>query len=162
MCTVSSICLHSGENTKAWVKMGRYRPNTPQSCHPPSMILWGNRDYFSQQHSPSDLGRGDAVRCDPHLQELQVSLPGSRFRRLVAGLSQRRSGFEPMPVYVRFTADKVLQFSPISTIPPMLHTHSFTYHSPYIIFLSQYFNFPLSLPNHQCSTPIHSPTTHAI
>jgi len=36
--------------------------------------------------------------CDAHLQELQVSLPVSRFRRLVASLSQRRPGFEPMPV----------------------------------------------------------------
>jgi len=55
-----------------------------------------------------------------------------------------------------------LQFSPVSTIPPMLHTHSFTYHPHYIIFLSQYFSFPLSVPLHQCSTPIHSPTTHTI
>jgi len=29
-------------------------------------------------------------------------------------------------------------------------------------FLSQYFSFPLSVPFHQCSIPIHSPTTHAI
>jgi len=56
----------------------------------------------------------------------------------------------------------VLQFSPVSTIPPMLHTHSFTYHPRYIMFLSQYFSFPLSVPFHQCSIPIHSPTTHTI
>ena len=55
-----------------------------------------------------------------------------------------------------------LQFSPVSTIPPMLHTHPFTYHPRYIMFLSQYFSFPLSVPFHQCSIPIHSPTTHAI
>ena len=36
----------------------------------------------------------------------------------------------------------VLQFSPVSIIPPMLHTHSFTYHPHYIMFLSQYFCFP--------------------
>ena len=45
----------------------------------------------------------------------------------------------------------VLQFSPVSTIPPLLHTHSFTYHPHYIMFLSQYFSFPLSVPFHQCS-----------
>ena len=56
----------------------------------------------------------------------------------------------------------VLQFSPVSTIPPMLHTHPFSYHPRYIMFLSQYFSFPLSVPSHQCSIPIHSPTTHAI
>jgi len=44
----------------------------------------------------------------------------------------------------------------------MLHTHSFTYHPRYIMFLSQYFSFPLSVPFHQRSIPIHSPTTHTI
>jgi len=56
----------------------------------------------------------------------------------------------------------VLQFSPVSIIPPTLHTHSFTYHPRYIMFLSQYFSFPLSVSFHQRSIPIHSPTTHAI
>ena len=56
----------------------------------------------------------------------------------------------------------VFQFSPVSNIPPMLHTHSFTYHPHYIMFLSQYFSFPLSVSFHQCSIPIHSPTTHTI
>ena len=56
----------------------------------------------------------------------------------------------------------VLQFSPVSIIPPTLHFHSFTYYPHYIMFLSQYFSFPLSVPFHQYSIPIHSPTTHAI
>ena len=56
----------------------------------------------------------------------------------------------------------VLPFSPVSIIPPLLHTHSFSYYPRYIMFLSQYFSFPLSEPFRQCSIPIHSPTTHAI
>ena len=48
----------------------------------------------------------------------------------------------------------VLQFSPVSIIPPMSHTHSFTYHPRYIMFLSQYFCFPLSVSFHQFSTLI--------
>jgi len=56
----------------------------------------------------------------------------------------------------------VLQFCPVSIISPMLHTHSFTYHPRYIMFLSQYFSFPLSVPFYQCSIPIHSPLTHTI
>ena len=36
----------------------------------------------------------------------------------------------------------------------MLHTHSFTYHPHFLMFLSQYFSFPLSVPFHQC--PIYS------
>jgi len=56
----------------------------------------------------------------------------------------------------------VLQISPLSIIPSMLHTHLFTYHPHYIMFLSQYFRFPLSVPFYQCSIPLHSPTTYAI
>ena len=79
----------------------------------------------------------------------------------------------------------VLQFSPVSIIPPLLHTHSFIYHPRCIMFFSQYFSFPcqyhstiapysfihlphmlynvflpvlrfpLSVSFHQCSTLIH-------
>jgi hypothetical protein len=45
----------------------------------------------------------------------------------------------------------VLQFSPVSIIPSMLHTHSYIYHQRCIMFLSQYFSFPLSGSFHQCS-----------
>jgi hypothetical protein len=53
-------------------------------------------------------------------------------RRLVAGLSPRTPEFDPGSVYVGFVVDKValgqvflpvLQFSHVSMIPPMLHTH---------------------------------------
>jgi len=55
----------------------------------------------------------------------------------------------PWPAYVWFIAESgtvtgafpALQFSHISTIPPMLHTHSFTYHPHYIMFLSQVLQF---------------------
>jgi len=45
----------------------------------------------------------------------------------------------------------VLQFSPVSTIPPLLHTHPSIYHPHCIMFFSQYFSFPLSVPFHHCS-----------
>jgi hypothetical protein len=84
---------------------------------------------------------------------------------------------------------QVLQFSPVSIIPPMLHTHSYTYNQRCIMFLSKYFSFPcqyhstnapysfihlpptlynvslpvlqfpLSVSFHQCSTLIHLPPT---
>ena len=41
-----------------------------------------------------------------------------------------------------------LQFSPVSIIPPLLHTHSFIYHPRCIMFFSQYFSFPLSVSFH--------------
>ena len=90
---------------------------------------------------------------------------------VVANLSLQRRGFDARPVRVGFVVDRVavgqfslglLHFTRVSTIPPMLHTHSFTYNPRYIMFPSQYFSFPLSVPFHQCSIPIHSPTTHTI
>jgi hypothetical protein len=56
----------------------------------------------------------------------------------------------------------VLQFFPVSIIPPLLHTHSFIYHTRCIMFLSQYFSFSLSVSFHHCSILIHLSTTHAI
>ena len=53
-------------------------------------------------------------------------------RRLVAGLSPRKPGLDPGLVHVRFVVDKVtlghvflrlLRFSPVSIIPPLLRTH---------------------------------------
>ena len=56
----------------------------------------------------------------------------------------------------------VLQFSPVSIIPPLLHTHSAIYHPPCIMFFSQYFSFPLSVSFHHCSILNHPSTTHPI
>jgi hypothetical protein len=56
----------------------------------------------------------------------------SWLRRVVAALSPRRPGFDPRTVYVRFVVDTValgrvflpvLRFSPVSIIPPKLHTY---------------------------------------
>ena len=48
----------------------------------------------------------------------------------------------------------VHQFSPVSIIPPLLHTHSSIYHPRCIMFFSQYFSFPLSVSFHHPSTHI--------
>ena len=56
-----------------------------------------------------------------------------------------------------------LQFSPVSIIPPLLHTHSFIYYSRYIMFFSQHFSFPLSVSFQHCSILIfHTSTNGAI
>ena len=54
----------------------------------------------------------------------------------------------------------VLQFSPVSIIPPLLHTHSSIYNPHCIMFFSQYFSFPLSVPFHHRSIATHPTTTH--
>ena len=45
----------------------------------------------------------------------------------------------------------VLQISPVSIIPPLLHTHPLIYHPHCIMFFSQYFSFPLSVSFHRWS-----------
>jgi len=56
----------------------------------------------------------------------------------------------------------VLQFSPVSIIPPLLHTHPSIYHPHCIMIFSQYFSFPLSVSFHHCSILIHPSTTHTV
>ena len=53
-------------------------------------------------------------------------------------------------------------FSPVSIIPPLLHTHPSISHPRSIMFFSQYFSFPLSVSFHHCSILIHPSTTHAV
>jgi hypothetical protein len=91
------------------------------------------------------------------------------FSQLVIGLSKWRPGFKHTSVCVAFVVDKValgqvfrqvLRFSPVSTIPPTLHIHSFIYHRRCIMFLSQYFSFPSQY--HSTNAPysfIHLPST---
>ena len=57
----------------------------------------------------------------------------------------------------------LLLFSPVSIIPPLLHTHSFIYHPWCIMFFSHYFSFPLSVSFLHCSILIHlSPTMYNV
>ena len=66
----------------------------------------------------------------------------------------------PRMLYTAFLP--VLQFSPVSIIPPLLHTHSSIYRACCIMFFSQHFSFPLSVSFCHCSIPIHPSTTHAV
>ena len=56
----------------------------------------------------------------------------------------------------------VLHFSPVSIIPPLIHTNSSIYHRCCIMIFSQYFSFPLSLSFHHCSILIHPCTIHTL
>ena len=55
---------------------------------------------------------------------------------------------------MRYVFLPVLQFSPVSIIPP----YSFIYHPHCLMFFTQYFSFPLSVSFHH----IHSSTTHTV
>lgn len=71
------------------------------------------------------------VYCAVRIKILKIS-GRSRLRRLVAGVSSRRSGFDPMPWRVRCVVEvavwrvslPVLRISPVSTIPSVLPTSS--------------------------------------
>jgi hypothetical protein len=72
----------------------------------------------------------------PHLPPPVFSLFLVWFRRLGANVSARRPGFDPTSVRVGFVMDKValgqdffcvLRFSPVSIIPPVLHTHTYVH-----------------------------------
>ena len=103
------------------------------------------------------------------LCKVKTSEAVSRLRRLVAGFLLCSRMFEAWPVHVGFVVNKevlwhftlqVLQFPPVSIIPPKLHTNSFIYRTRYIIFFSQCFSFPCQY--HSTIAPysfIHLPPT---
>ena len=122
-----------------------------------------------------------AVSCGPLTAEKRVQSQVSSFE-FSGGQSGNRTGFSsstsvfpcqyhstiapkafihlPPTLYNVFLP--VLQFSPVSIIPPLLHTHSSIYHPRCIMFFSQYSSFPLSVSFHHCSILIHSSTTHTL
>ena len=93
--------------------------------------LW----YMTLRNYTKDMA--DSRR--PQTAKAQVQFPTSP-SKLCGGQSGTVTGFSP-----------VLQISPVTIILPLLHTHSFTYHPRYIMFLSQYFSSPLSVSFHQRS-----------
>jgi len=90
-------------------------------------------------------------------------------RQFVDGFSRQKPWFilrqvhEGSTVYevaLGFLFLPVIQISPISIIPPLLYTHSFTYHPRCIVFFSQSFSSPYLY--HSTIAPksfIHLPTT---
>jgi hypothetical protein len=78
-------------------------------------------------------------------------------------LSQYHSNIAPhlsihLPPTVCNVFLPVLQYSPVSTIPPLLHTHPSIYHPRCIMFFSLYFYFSLTVSFHHCSMLIYSST----
>ena len=83
-----------------------------------------------------------AVSCRPSIAEALVrSHVGFVVHRV------KLTGFSPST-----------SVSPVTVIPPLLHTHSSIYHPHCIMFFSQYFSFPLSVSFHHCSILIHPST----
>ena len=62
-------------------------------------------------------------------------------------------GFVVDKVALEWVFLPVLQFSPVTIILPLLHTHSFIYHPRCVMFFSQHFSFSLSVTFHHHSIP---------
>lgn len=72
--------------------------------------------------------------CWLHISVVRFQAGRAWLGRLVVGLSSRRPGLNSRPVHVRVTVNNAapgqvhlpaLQFSPLITIPPMLHVYPF-------------------------------------
>jgi hypothetical protein len=95
--------------------------------------LWGRRSHLAPDH----------VRSVTNVVSLgQIFLPvfPSHYHSNTAPYS-----FIHLPPTLYNVFLPVLQFSPVSIIPPLLHTPSSIYHPRCIMFFSQYFSFPLSV-----------------
>jgi len=154
----------------------------------------GCKKFFSQYFSfPSQYHTTNAPYSFIHLPPrlYNVFLPVLQFPLSVS--------FHQCSILIHSSTTEVVKMfslstsvSPVSIIPPMLHTHSFIYHPRCIMFFSQHFSFPchyhstnapysfihlpptlynvflpalqfpLSVSFHQCSILIHSSTTNAV
>ena len=107
----------------------------------------------------------------PKFYEFRISISywkkaETKESHVVQGLKFSGTGYYAMGLCTRERWSSnlhcTLQFSLVSIIPPLLHTHSSIYNPRCIMFFSQYFSFPLSVPFHHCSILIHPSTTHAV
>ena len=96
------------------------------------LLLPGGKTGEAWEPSKKQIGK---QWIDTHVGFYRLYLAAPWLRRSVAGLPPRRARFDPSSVHVRFVVENmalgqdflpVLQFSPVSTIPPILHTHSCT------------------------------------
>ena len=104
-----------------------------------------------------------------YVGELRAGIFLAWLRQLDPVFLRRRHRFDARLDHVGFVAHQValgqvflplLQFSPVSIIPPLVHTHPSIYHPRSRMFFSQYFSFPCQY--HSTIAPylsIHLPPT---
>jgi hypothetical protein len=113
------ICL---EKTTKAVIIGLSRESNPEPPEYETGLPTAHYRGCSQPHQPVIW----------HIWSLFVAVP--QLRRLVVGFSQRRPKFAPRSVHVGSVVDivvlgqvflRVLRFSSVHIIPPLLHIHSY-------------------------------------
>ena len=163
--------------------------HTHPSVYHPHCIMFFSQ-YFSfpcQYHSTN--APYSSIRLPPTLYN--VFLPALQFL-LSVSFHQCSILIHPSTTHTVKCFSPSTSVSPVSIIPPLLHTHPSIYHPHCIMFLSQHFSFscqyhstnapysfihlpptlynvslpvlqfPLSVSIHHCSILIHPSTTHAI
>ena len=129
-----------------------------------------NRDYFHKQHRLLFVTEMNCVYSDVRTENLNIIeklSSGDKSSASWRGIMGSMPGLFLWDLWLTREALElvflpVLQFSPVITIPPLLHTHPSIYHPRCIMFFSQYFSFPLSVLFQNCSILIHSSTAHAV
>jgi hypothetical protein len=133
------VQLHAGRAVVQAVSRRHVTAEDRVRCQANMLVIYGGRSGTKTDFSPST----SVFPCQYH----STNAPHS---------------FIHLPPTLYNISLPVLQFSPVSIIPPMLHTHSYIYHQRCIMFFSQYFSFPLSVSFHHCSILIHSSITDTI
>ena len=162
--------------------------HTHPSIYHPRCIMFSSQ-YFSfpcQYHST--IAPYSSIHLPPTLYN--VFLPALQFP-LSVPFHHCSIPIQPSTTHTVKCFSPSTSVSPVSTIPPLLHTHPSIYHPRCIMFFSQHFSFPcqyhstiapyssihlpptiynvflpalqfpLSVPFHRCSVLIHPSTTHA-
>ena len=145
MTALTTQCINTALVLKVWQAMSCAQAVSNQSL---TVEIW----VWSWTNPYEIYGSGNGTGFSP-----RTSVFPSQYHSTIAQYS-----FIHLPPTLYNVFLPVLQFSPVSIIPPLLHTHSFIYHPHCIMFFSQYFSFPLSVSFHHCSILIHPSTTHIV
>ena len=107
----------------------------------PAVSRLSHTHTHTHTHTHSSYGVNTKMEVQPFPAQWSFCIPPCLWQSVV-GLSPRLPKFEPRSVHMILMVDKValwqvflpaLLFAHVSIVPPMLHTHSFTYHPRYIM-----------------------------
>jgi len=163
--------------------------------HPHSILFFSQYFIFPRQYH-STIAPFSFIHLPPMLYNVflpaKFSFPCQYHSTIAPYSSISPYSFIHLPPTLYNVFLLILQFSPVSIIPPLLHSHSSIYHPHSVLFFSQYLSFPcqyhstiapyssihltptlynvflpvlqfpLSVPFHHCSTLIHPSNTHTV
>ena len=128
----------------------------PSIYHPRCIMFFSQHFSFPCQYH-STIAPYPSIHLPPTLYN--VSLPVLQFT-LSVPFRHCSILIHPSTTHAIYFFSPSTSVSPVSTIPPLLHTHPSIYHPRYIMFLYQYFSFPCQYHSTIAPYPsIHLPPT---